>query len=138
MRNLLISALFLAIASASYAGDKTPNLVGEWVAQAEASVYGASGHNPASGHKPAFRDRTLVLTYIIEEQQGRSFYGQIVSDNYSERMVGSIAADGKTGAIADEDGTYQLKIVNKNRIEYCYTQTTKESLVAGCNTMIRK
>lgn len=138
MKKLLISSLFLGSLNYAYAAESMPNLVGEWTAETVASVYGAGAHHPGEESKNSYRTHPIKIQFTVEEQRGNSFHGKVVSSNFSERMVGSIAADGKSGVMTDEDGSYQFKIVGKNKIDYCYSHTTKTSMVAACVSLTRK
>lgn len=123
----------------SNAAEKTPNMLGEWSnPQAIGTILGHGSHHPKDEAKPNFRSRSYKISFVVDHQDGRQFGGRIVTDVHSEKFVGALASDGKSGVMADEDGIYQFKLLGGNALEYCYAHTTKDLLVAACNKMTRK
>ena len=139
MKKLMFAVATLACFGVASAADKTPNMLGEWSnAEAYGTVMGYGSHHPKDEAKPDFRSRSYKISFVVDQQEGRQFAGRIVSDVHTEKFVGALTPDGKSGVMADEDGVYQFKLVGGNALEYCYSHTTKDLLIAACNKMTRK
>lgn len=137
MKKVCVGIFALAVIGSASAGDKIPNLKGDWIAQSEASVYGAGGLHPGDTSNPTFRTHNLEIHFIVDGQQGRSFNGRLVAATGTQKMVGSIAQDGRTGVMASEDGVFQFTMNGKNSLVYCFAQTKPNFLVAACNSAVK-
>lgn len=138
MKRMFVAILGAVIIGSVSAGEKVPNLVGDWTVQSESSIYGAGGFHPGDASNPTFRTHNFEIHFVVDEQQGRSFHGRLVSANTSQKLVGSIAPDGKHGVMASEDGHFQFTLQGKNSLGYCFAQNKPNLLVAACNNAVRK
>lgn len=138
MKKALTTIICSIIVNAVSADEKIPNFVGDWVVKSEAAVYGAGGFHPADVYNSPFRVHNFEIHFLVDEQQGRSFHGRLVSGKTSQNLVGSIAQDGKSGVMASEGGVFQFMMKSKNSLVYCFAQTQPNLLVAACNSAERK
>jgi hypothetical protein len=131
----------MALASAASAQD-IPNLKGTWTGDAPVIVAGASLHLPAgaSNTQPAgtYRLGNQMMTYTIEGQDGRRFWGKLSSPRATERLIGSFSVDGQRFYAIDDDGYIDGVVVGANRIDVCYREAYSDRGVVACETLQRK
>jgi hypothetical protein len=137
MKKVMIYAVALSISSIVCA-QPIPDLRGTWTGIGNATVLGAGQHHPGDEPIKLVRFHHVSFQYIIEQQEGPNFSGKVVSPNFEELLAGAISQDGKSGVMADIDGSYIFKILGKNKMEACYTHTKPASIVASCNVIERK
>ncbi len=109
-----------------------PDLKGRWVGTSEAVVLGNAPHysgDAASHSKPRLSAAEFTLT--IEGQDGRRFWGTLVSQHHQEPIIGVIGFDGKTIRFQDTDGFYQAAIVDRDTIENIYSHTGSSMIAAA-------
>lgn len=116
-----------------------PSLVGIWVGEAIASVMGSGGHYSGNSDTGA-AFKPIKVTYVIEKQEGRNFSGLIKTTSYSEPFVGALRSDFRSGVIADLDGRTSFNLLDKDRIEICYSHPKSATghAVAGCGELNRQ
>lgn len=134
--------LLLAVGIApftAHAVKAAPDMRGTWVGMSHSAVIGAGQHHP-DGKENDIRFRQVEFTLNIDRQEGRNFSGAFGSTSHKEAVVGAMAADLKSGVMVDMDGQMSYRLVGKNRIELCYTQTgiNVTNRVAACNELVRK
>jgi len=115
-----------------------PDLKGRWVGTSEAVVLGNAPHHggdAGSQNKPRLSAAEFTIT--IEGQDGRRFWGTIVSKGNQEPLLGVIGFDGKTIQMQDSDGSSQAVIVDRDTIEAIYHHTGG-SLVVAVNRFKRQ
>jgi hypothetical protein len=120
-----------------FADSSIPDMVGTWTVKAEGGVLlrdGASGSK--THHTGEFS--TLTAEAVVTKQQGRVFHGIFKSPKATESFIGAIGLDNRSFYYADEDGTMEGRIVNKNKIEVVYRHVTTADTVIGVGTWIRK
>jgi len=143
------SAITLAatVAVMTVAGDAgAQNIIdmkGTWTGTAEAIVDGSAHHHPApgaSGAKPAgkFRLSEQSFTLVVEGQAGRRFWGTTASATKTERLLGSLAIDGKSIYMIDDDGMMDGTVLDADTLEICYRHVNPGSAVVGCTKFSRK
>lgn len=113
-----------------------PSLVGSWTGEGIASVMGSGGHYPGSTDTTV-EFKLFKVTYVIDKQEGRNFSGVIKTPKYTEPFVGALRGDFKSGVMADLDGRVSFNILDKDRIEICYSHPKNVSghAVAGCGEL---
>ena len=115
-----------------------PNLTGTWNTMSEGSVMFKSGAAPGqwTHHKEVYS--TLTGQMLFTKQQGRVLYGTFTSSRGpDENFIGVIGMDNKSAYCADEDGFFDLQIVNNDQINMVYRQVTANDTVVAVGTYTR-
>ena len=119
----------------------TPDLKGTWSGKWRTVILGSNPHHPPSGAADAPRVREIVFTLEIEGQDGRLLWGKTWSTpERKEPFVATITGDGKTIIGADTDGSLNLRIGARGRMDACYTHpalSPSQSMVASCGALQR-
>jgi hypothetical protein len=119
-----------------------PDLKGTWVGKGEAIVDGPAGHHPPGvTAKPAstYRLREETFTVRIEGQEGKRVWGTVASSQrVAERLIGSVAADGKTVYFVTGEGYIDGVVINANTMDVCYRHVLPGSAVVACNQWVRQ
>ena len=130
------------LVGAGSAGAQTyMDMKGTWTGTGEAIVDGPSVHHlPTDASKPAatYRLRHQTFTYKIEGQDGRRFWGSISSEHVTERLIGSLSANGKAVYMAGLQGLLDGEVIDADTIQMCYREALPNLAVVGCNEMKRQ
>jgi hypothetical protein len=135
---MTIALIFLSATGICFAGSAIPNIVGTWSTKSEGGVLlKGDKTGPKTHHDPA--DFTAVTGELtVTKQQGRILHGVFTSPKGSENLVGAVGQDNKTLYFADEDGTFEGRIVGKGKIEGVYRHVTPSDTVIAVFTWVRK
>ena len=113
MKAFLYSTIFAVLVATPVLGADTVSLVGTWAGQREriAKVEGRRGG---------------LATLVITEQQGNTFAGRLKRSNSTgdedEPLWGAFTPGGKLMMGSDEEGTYIFTLINRNTLDYCYSE----------------
>jgi hypothetical protein len=119
-----------------FAESAIPNMVGTWTVKAEGGVLLRGSTSGLKTHHTG-EFSTLTAEAVVTKQQGRVFHGTFKSPKASESFIAAIGLDCKSVYYADEDGTMEGKIVNKNKMEVVYRHVTTSDTAIGVGTWIR-
>jgi len=114
MKALICSLMVVVALSESALSADAPSLVGTWTGQRDriAKVEGRRGG---------------LATLVITEQQGNTFAGHLKRSNPTgdedEPLWGAFAPGGHLMMGSDDEGTYIFSLVNRNTLDYCYSET---------------
>lgn len=112
MKFVCVLAATLLLTAPAVAED-APSLLGTWTGEMD-------GTGAQDGRKVG------PVTLVIGEQQGRSFTGKVSypqgNGEGTSTFYGSIAPDGHTLSIADEDGA-AVGTVDGERMQLCYIES---------------
>lgn len=122
---------------------QAPNLIGTWNGEANDAVIGEGRIYPGgtAGQVRFLKER---LSYKVDKQEGRAFSGVISIKGSNIPMVGSLAGDFMSGAIATKQGTTSFRILDPNKIALCFSTTTVDPAnksagpAADCHEVFRK
>jgi hypothetical protein len=68
-----------------------------------------------------------LATLVITDQQGGTFAGRLKRSNPTgdedEPLWGAFTPGGKLMIGSDEEGTYIFTLINRNTLDYCYSET---------------
>jgi hypothetical protein len=128
---------FLWGAGTCFADSAIPNMVGTWTVNAEGAVLAKGGAAGAKTHHSG-EFSTLTAEAVVTKQQGRVLHGTFKSPKATESFIAVIGPDNKSLYYADEDGTIEGKIINKDRMEVIYRHVTASDTVIGVGTWTRK
>ena len=109
-------------------GADTVSLVGTWTGQRDriAKVEGRRGG---------------LATLVITEQQGNTFSGRLKRSNPTgdeeEPLWGAFTPGAKLMMGSDDEGTYIFNLINRNTLDYCYSETGKSPRTV-CARLTRK
>lgn len=120
--------------------DTVPDLKGTWVTTStdDSVVYGQSEHHSESKQDTLFFSHGPdQFTLVIDQQEGRRFAGKFSSPSASEIVVGVLSPDLQSGVLVAHEGQHTFKLVGKDRMEKCYTQSSPH-MVAACATWEKK
>ena len=114
MKALLYAATLAILVSTPVFGADSVSLVDTWTGQRDriAKVEGRRGG---------------LATLVITEQQGNTFAGRLKRSNATgdedEPLWGAFTPGGKLMIGSDEEGTYLFSLINRNTLDYCYSET---------------
>src|SRR5258705_6742732 len=114
MKALWCAAIVATLVSTPGVGAESVSLVGTWAGQRDriAKVEGRRGG---------------LATLVITEQQGNTFAGRLKRSNSigdeEEPLWGAFTPGGKLMMGSDEEGTYIFTLINRNTLDYCYSET---------------
>lgn len=133
---LTISAMALAFWSTAVAAQEVPNLIGKWTGTIVGGArFGALNHDPEQ-KEPVFADRAKVWTLSIVKQEGSGMIGTWSTEAKTEQLVGVIRSDAVNLIFADEDNTFDARLLSDNEMELC-AQEAEEATIAVCYLMKR-
>src|SRR4051794_32205813 len=110
---VLSSAIALVLAAAPVLGAESVSLVGTWVGQREpiAKVEGS---------------REGLATPVITEQQSGTFSGHLKRSSSNgeedEPLAGAYTPGVRLIMGSDEAGTYIFGLIDRNTLDYCYSE----------------
>jgi hypothetical protein len=116
MKAVLVSATLAILIATPALGADQVSLVGTWTGQRDriAKVEGRRGG---------------LATLVITEQQGNTFAGKLKRSNPSgdeeEPLWGAFTPGAKLIMGSDDEGTYIFNLINRNTLDYCYSETGK-------------
>jgi hypothetical protein len=116
---------------------------GTWTGTRDNITDGATPQIPASAQISAagpYRLTRSKVTYKIDGQDGRRFWGTISSDESgaATRLIGSLSVDGKWIYMAGVVGIVDAQVVDADTIESCYRHANAQSATVGCDLMKRQ
>lgn len=134
MKALLPAALggLLAGASPVLAQDY-PDMRGRWKGTNEGVVLGTGlYHRDGKPGEPRLVNKEFVLD--IKGQDGRRFWGEIVSKDDTGPLLGVVGPDRETVQMVDSAGGHITgRFSAPGRFEMCYLRPGREVMVAACN-----
>jgi hypothetical protein len=132
---LVFSTLVVLNLPAVIAAPAVPSLVGTWSTKSEGAFM---AHGKSAGEFTHWTkgQKTLVGEVRITSQEGRVIRGVFTSKK-TEPFVGVIGMDKKL-YLADQDGTLDGRIVNKNTIEIIYRHVSAKDTVVAVGVWTRK
>ena len=138
-----IIGLLASFAVTTAFAQQVPNLIGTWVGETNDALIGAGRHYPG-GKAGEIRFLKEKVTYKFDRQEKRSFSGILTIAGVNIPIVGSIAGDLMSGAMADKDGVYSFKMMDANKITLCFASASVNPAnkasgpVADCHDVVRK
>ena len=139
----LIIGLLASFAVTTAFAQQVPNLIGTWVGETNDALIGAGRHYPG-GKAGEIRFVKEKVTYKFDRQEKRSFSGIVTIAGINIPIVGSLAGDLMSGAMADKDGVYSFKMMDANKITLCFASASVNPAnkasgpVADCHDVVRK
>jgi len=131
------SAIVIAVIASVASAQEVPNLTGTWSGSIVGGArFGALDHDPDQ-QEPVFADREKVWTLTVEKQDGSGLIGTWSTATKSEKLVGVIRRDNVSVIFADEDNTFDARMINENEMELCAVEA-EEATIAVCYIMMRK
>ena len=114
MKALLLCATFAVLVATPVLGADAVSLVGTWTGQ---RVRIAKDEGRRGG----------LATLVISEQQGSTFTGRLKRSNSTgdveEPLWGAFTPGAKLIMGSDDEGTYIFSLINRNTLDYCYSET---------------
>jgi hypothetical protein len=128
MKALLYSTALAILIATPVLGADSVSLVGTWTGQRDRIT------------KDEGR-RGGLATLVISEQQGNTFSGRLKRSNPSgdeeEPLWGAFTPGAKLIMGSDDEGTYLFNLINRNTLDYCYSETGKTARTV-CARLTRK
>jgi hypothetical protein len=125
------------------AAQEAPNLTGTWVPHGGAHIlegetlHRQSGTAPVEGAEGLAR-HTSPFVFRIENQDGRTFWGEFSSASITERLIGALSPDGERFVMADEDGWFSGTVVDVDTLDFCYVHVAPENRAVACGYLRRQ
>lgn len=131
-------AAIVLIPSAAAHAQTVPNLVGTWKGAAQAVFLGSNPYranrNPGANYSPDVRE----FTFVIKEQNDNRFSGESTDGKKTEKLIGGISPDNKSGIVLDDDGQYVFTIRDNDTLDACYSHSNAKSKVVSCYSWKRQ
>lgn len=128
MKALLYSTTLAILIATPVLGADSVSLVGTWTGQRDRI---AKDEGRRGG----------LATLVIGEQQGNTFSGRLKRSNPSgdeeEPLWGAFTPGAKLIMGSDDEGTYLFNLINRNTLDYCYSETGKTARTV-CARLTRK
>jgi hypothetical protein len=128
MKALLYSTALAILIATPVLGADSVSLVGTWTGQRDRI---AKDEGRRGG----------LATLVISEQQGNTFSGRLKRSNPSgdeeEPLWGAFTPGAKLIMGSDDEGTYLFNLINRNTLDYCYSETGKTARTV-CARLTRK
>jgi hypothetical protein len=128
MKALLYSTTLAILIATPVLGADSVSLVGTWTGQRDRI---AKDEGRRGG----------LATLVISEQQGNTFSGRLKRSNPSgdeeEPLWGAFTPGAKLIMGSDDEGTYLFDLINRNTLDYCYSETGKTPRTV-CARLTRK
>ena len=128
MKALLYSTTLAIIIATPVLGADSVSLVGTWTGQRDRI---AKDEGRRGG----------LTALVISEQQGNTFTGHLKRSNPSgdeeEPLWGAFTPGAKLMMGSDDEGTYLFNLINRNTLDYCYSETGKTARTV-CARLTRK
>jgi len=128
MKALLYSTTLAILIATPVLGADSVSLVGTWTGQRDRI---AKDEGRRGG----------LTTLVISEQQGNTFTGRLKRSNPSgdeeEPLWGAFTPGAKLMMGSDDEGTYLFNLINRNTLDYCYSETGKTARTV-CARLTRK
>jgi len=139
----LAAVLFVAACAAPPPRSPVLDLRGVWTGENDALVHGAALHHPpgapSTTARGAYRLRSHTITYRIDGQEGRRFWGTMASpERAGIRLIGSFSIDNQWIYMVSHEGYLDGTVIDANTIEMCYRHADPQTAVIGCNIMKRQ
>src|SRR5262249_40119908 len=116
MKALLYSTTLAILIATPVLGADSVSLVGTWTGQRDRI---AKDEGRRGG----------LTTLVISEQQGNTFTGRLRRSkprgDEGDPLWGASPPGAKRMMGADDEGTYLLNLINRNPLDYCYSETGK-------------
>ena len=128
MKALFYSATLAILVATPVFGADSVSLVGTWTGQREriAKVDGRRGG---------------LATLVITDQQGNTFAGRLKRANSTgdeeEPLWGAFTPGAKLMMGSDDEGFYIFSLINRNTLDYCYSETAPSPRTV-CARLTRK
>jgi hypothetical protein len=115
-------------------------VVGTWLVAGQAVGLGESLHPEHSNRNPEPRVHRVNLRFVLEKQEGNNFWGTSTgTSGTSERILGAVARDGKSGVLVIARGNQQqFTVLDGNTIEGCYASGAAKYLSTACTIWTRQ
>jgi hypothetical protein len=114
MKALWCATIVAALVSTPAVSAESVSLVGTWTGQRD-RIAKADGR------------RSGLATLVITEQQGGTFSGHLKRSNTTgdedEPLWGAFTPGAKLMMGSDDEGTYIFSLINRNTLDYCYSET---------------
>jgi len=128
MKALLYSTTLAILIATPVLGADSVSLVGTWTGQRDRI---AKDEGRRGG----------LTTLVISEQQGNTFTGHLKRSNPSgdeeEPLWGAFTPGAMLMMGSDDEGTYLFNLINRNTLDYCYSETGKTARTV-CARLTRK
>jgi hypothetical protein len=136
----LMQVVMLLAATPAVAQDKPLSLVGTWLVTGQAVGLGESLHPEHTNRDAEPSVHRVNLRFVFEKQEGNNFWGTSTgTSGTSERILGAIGRDGKSGVLINARGNQQqFTVLDANTIEGCYASGASKYLSAACTIWNRQ
>ena len=142
MKTVAVMALAGVLLAGSAIAQETsgyPDMRGQWKGTNEGVVLGSGMYHREGGKAAEPRTMNKEFTIDIKGQDGRRFWGEIVSKDDTGPLLGVIASDKQTIYYVDNTGGHVTgKLTGPGRFEICYLRPSKEIMVAACNLFVKQ
>jgi hypothetical protein len=132
----LLLAVLIGGSSLPAAAQDAPDLVGTWKGTAEAVHVGPTPYRTGETGVN-FSTNPLEFTFVISEQQGNRFVGELSTGEFKETVIGALRPDNAGGVMLDNDGRFDFTLRDADAMDLCYGHSNQTSRVVGCYTLTR-
>jgi hypothetical protein len=133
----MLAASLALMSSSAALSQQAPNMVGTWKGTAYAVHIGSNPYRVAEGNGVNFPSNGIEFTYVIREQHGNRFAGELSGVKFKETIIGAIQPDNRGGIMLDDDGQYRFTLADPNTMDVCYSHLYPTSKIAACWRLTR-
>ena len=111
-----------------------PDMRGQLKGTNDGVVLGSGMYHREGGSPGEPRMVSKEFTLNIKGQEGRKFWGELISKDNTGPFLGVIASDMQTLHWVDKAGGHVTgRFIGPGRFEMCYLRSDKDIMVAACN-----
>ena len=142
-RGTIVGLALLLAGGGAASGQEILDIKGTWhPADGAHIVEGPSRHSPSGTEdvlgNDTLKQHTSKFVFRFDGQEGRTFWGELASDDVSEKLIGTLSVDGRRFVIADQDGTFDGVVVDGDTLDYCYSHVTPTNRAVACGLLVRE
>ncbi len=142
-RGTIVGLALLLAGGGGASGQEILDIKGTWhPADGAHIVEGPSRHSPSGTEdvlgNDTLKQHTSKFVFRFDGQEGRTFWGELASDDVSEKLIGTLSVDGRRFVIVDEDGTFDGIVVDDDTLDYCYSHVTPTDRAVACGLLVRE
>ena len=108
-----------------------PKMLGTWVGTTDSLVVGNPPHHAIGTDSTAARRSRVELTFHIEKQEGRHFWGEVESSRDRMPLIGLCESDGQSVIAVSAEGYFHGRLLDADTIDSTYARSGPVMVVSA-------
>ena len=130
-KTMLATALLLGTTAVAGAQDDTPDFTGTWTGDFDVVTMGRDAGAEGEVKK-------VEVTYDLQHQEGRLIWGTVTTgDGEARSIVLAFSLNNGTLVGSDTEGFHRITIMNRTRLESCFTDNGSGAILATCGIVAK-